>query len=100
MLHLYVGGMMRSIKGAITWDVIAYAVLAMVAAVVLIIIFTGASQRSTQTVTQCKGLLDFGEFTGMCKLSCETGETEVATFGGGCTRDQVCCLVERAEGTT
>lgn len=91
---------MRSKKAAITWDVIAYAVLAMVAAIVLIIIFTGASQRSQQTVTQCKGLLDFGEFTGMCKSPpCETGETEVAAFGGGCSRDEVCCLVKRAEGT-
>lgn len=90
---------MRSKKAAITWDVIAYAVLAMVAAIVLIIIFTGASQRSQQTVTQCKGLLDFGEFSGKCQQECLPKETEVATFGGGCNRDEVCCLVKRAEGT-
>ena len=91
---------MRSTKGTITWDVIAYAVLAMVAAVVLIIIFTGTVQNANRTVTQCKGLLDFGDFTGMCKPACGTGETEVATFGSGCKNDDVCCLVERTEGTT
>jgi len=92
--------MPRAKQGVIAWDIVAYAVLAMIAAVVLIVIFTGTAQRSQQTVTQCKGLLDFGEFTGMCKPSCGLGETEVAAFGAGCGRDKVCCIVEQQEDTS
>ncbi len=91
--------MRRAKQGVIAWDIVAYAVLAMIAAVVLIIIFTGTAQRSQQTVTQCKGLLDFGEFTGVCKSFCEPGETEVAAFGGGCGRGKLCCIVEQEEET-
>lgn len=89
--------MRRAKQGVIAWDIVAYAILAMIAAVVLIIIFTGTAQRSQQTVTQCKGLLDFGEFTGTCKPSCGPDETEVAAFGAGCGRGKVCCIVERQE---
>lgn len=89
--------MQRKAQGQ--WTHVAAAVILLIIIVVIALVFTGIIGRTQKDVSQCKGLLQFGEQEGTCKsaAACETeGGIAVTTFSRSCTDNKVCCVSKTA----
>ena len=72
------------------------AILALIVLVILVTIFTGKTAQVNKDITQCSGLLDFGESKGTCSPGpdCAAGQIKASAFGSECPKGQICCIVE------
>src|SRR3989344_8662813 len=85
--------LMATKKGDIWWYVIGL-ILALVVLIVISVIFTSKSAQVSQGISQCKGLLSFGEKQGVCKDACTPDEVQAMGFGSDCPKGQKCCITE------
>ena len=84
---------MRQQKAQGQWTHIVAAVLVLVVIVVVVLIFTGVLGRARKDISQCKGLLQFGEDAqGDCVREGSCQGTVVSTFGESCKKGFECCI--------
>lgn len=80
-------------KGEMWWYIIGL-ILALVVLIVISVIFTSKSAQVSKGISQCKGLLSFGEKQGVCKDACTPDEVQAMGFGSDCPKGQQCCITE------